>query len=80
VRTKEPTLRITKWLKAASIPGSDIPLEAECTACPDAHFETPFSLRNHLAKPFHQPDRERFHEHLRRAFELHLKETHSKKS
>ena len=52
MRTKEPTLRITKWLKAASIPGSDIPLEAECTACPDVHFETPFSLRSHLAKPF----------------------------
>jgi hypothetical protein len=77
VRTKEPILRITKWLRTVDLAGADVPLEAECSACADARFEAPFSLRQHLVQPFHQPDRERFEKTLQAAFDKHVREVHS---
>ncbi len=77
MRTKEPTLRITKWLRTATLGGSDVPLEAECTACANVQFQAPFNLREHREQPFHKPDRQRFHEALQRAFEQHVKLVHS---
>jgi len=79
MRTAKPSLRITKWLKTTRLAGADIPLEAECTACADTQFQVPFSLRNHIEKPFHQPDRDRFYDSLRRAFDAHVKSAHSRK-
>ena len=77
MRTKEPTLRITKWLRTADLSGTEIPLEAECSACADARFEAPFSLRHHLVQPFHQPDRDRFQQSLQAAFDRHVSDVHS---
>jgi hypothetical protein len=77
MRTKQPALRITKWLRGSRIVGADIPLEAECTACADIKFEAPFDLRQHLEKPFHQPDRDRFHKELPSAFDRHVNLVHA---
>ena len=71
MRTKEPTLRITKWLPIVDRAGAEIPLEAECSACADVRFEVSFSLRHHLVQPFHEPDREHFLQSLQGAFERH---------
>lgn len=77
MRTKEPTLRITKWLRTVDRAGAEIPLEAECSACADVRFEAPFSLRHHLVQPFHEPDRERFLQSLQAAFDSHVRDVHS---
>jgi hypothetical protein len=77
VRTKAPSLRITKWLRTVDLTGAEVPLEAECTACADVQFHAPFSIRHHLIRPFHQPDRERFLKALQSAFDRHVKTMHS---
>ena len=63
---KKPFLRVTKWL-------GDIPVEAECTACPgEAKFRA--------ASTSHRPTREEYSTQLQRAFDHHLKTVHTPES
>jgi hypothetical protein len=60
---KRPSLRVTKWL-------GDIPVEAECTACPDLTFKV---------KPItHRPNREEYGKYLQQEFDRHLKHVHKR--
>jgi len=61
---KKPFLRVTKWL-------GDIPLEAECTACPGAG-------KFHPTPASHRPNREEYAKQLQRAFDNHFKSVHVK--
>jgi hypothetical protein len=75
VRTRKPTLRITKWLQRVPRPGPRIPLEAECTACADAQFK----IKHDKRLPFgavHQPRSDWYAEMLQRAFDEHVKLVH----
>ncbi len=58
---KKPALRVTKWL-------GDIPVEAQCTACPEASFKADSSS--------HRPNREAFQKSLQQKFDEHLKIVH----
>jgi hypothetical protein len=59
---KKPTLRVTKWL-------GDIPVEAECTACPGAE-------KFRATSTSHRPNREQYSQQLQRAFDQHFKTVH----
>jgi hypothetical protein len=60
---KKPSLRVTKWLR-------DIPVEAECVACPGgAKFKA--------ASSSHRPNREEYQRSLQSAFDHHLKIVHA---
>ncbi|PYX49421.1 MAG: hypothetical protein DMG79_08685 [Acidobacteria bacterium] len=61
---KKPFLRVTKWL-------GDIPVEAECTACP---AEGKFSV----ASMSHRPTREEYAKQLQSAFDRHCKAVHAR--
>jgi hypothetical protein len=80
VRTKKPTLRITRWLRSRRQP---IPFEAECTACSDAQFKIKWDKRSESRSfgrfpPFHAPDGDHFKATLERQFEEHMKLVHRK--
>jgi hypothetical protein len=60
---KKPFLRVTKWL-------GNIPVEAECTACPAAGKFRP-------APASHRPNREEYAKQLQRAFDNHFKSVHA---
>jgi hypothetical protein len=59
---KKPSLHVTKWL-------GDIPVEAECTACPAAG-------KFHPTPTSHRPNREVYSQQLQRAFDHHFKTAH----
>jgi hypothetical protein len=59
---KKPFLRVTKWL-------GDIPVEAQCRACPDVNF------RVHSTNA--RPNREEYAQALQRQFDDHVKSVHS---
>jgi len=63
---KKPFLRVTKWL-------GDIPVEAECTACPG-------EVKFRVASTSHRPTREEYSTQLQRAFDHHLKTAHAPES
>jgi hypothetical protein len=79
VRTRKPTLRITRWLRSRRQP---IPFEAECTACPDAQFKIEYDKRSEKGvnfgfyPPYGPPDHDRYLNVLQREFEEHLKLVH----
>jgi hypothetical protein len=75
VRTKKPTLRITRWLRRVQAAGPRIPLEAECTACSDAQFTIKHDKRSEYSG-FHQPNYDSYGRTLQREFEEHLKQVH----
>jgi hypothetical protein len=60
---KKPSLRVTKWL-------GDIPVEAECTACPAAG-------KFRVSSISHRPSREEYVKNLERAFDHHFKSVHA---
>ncbi|HEY3974767.1 MAG TPA: hypothetical protein VGM18_17310 [Candidatus Sulfotelmatobacter sp.] len=60
---KKPFLRVTKWL-------GDIPVEAECIACPGKE-----TFRVNSAS--HRPTREEYVRQLERAFDRHCKTVHA---
>ncbi len=59
---KKPFLRVTKWL-------GDIPVEAECMACPEVKFR--------VTSTSHRPIRAEYQQALQRDFDHHLKVDHS---
>ena len=59
---KKPSLRVTKWL-------SDIPVEAQCSSCPNVSF------RAHGFS--HRPNREEYQKSLQAQFEAHCASEHS---
>jgi hypothetical protein len=72
LRTRKPTLRITKWLRRIQTTGQRIPIEAECTACADAQFKVKYDKRMEYGG-FHQPNGDRNLSGLQGEFEKHLK-------
>jgi hypothetical protein len=58
---KKPTLRVTKWLR-------DIPVEAQCTYCPDLPFKANGSS--------HRPNRQEYQRSLEAQFAAHCKAVH----
>jgi hypothetical protein len=58
---KKPALRVTKWL-------GDIPIEGQCTNCPDSLFR--------VAAAHHRPQKAEYSEMLQRAFDFHVVECH----
>jgi len=58
----KPFLRVTKWL-------GDIPVEAECRACPGGD-----TFR--VQPSGHRPKRDEYAKQLQRAFEEHLQRVH----
>jgi hypothetical protein len=60
---KKPRLRVTKWL-------GDIPVEIECTGCPDWTFRA--------MSTSHRPNREEYTKQMRRAFDEHFKAVHER--
>jgi hypothetical protein len=60
---KKPSLRVTKWL-------GDIPVEAECTACPTAEKFRAVSGSSH------RPNRDEYAKQLQRAFDFHFQSVH----
>jgi hypothetical protein len=72
LRTKTPSLRITRWLRVSTVPGSDVPLEAECSACSNARFAVEFDVR----ETFHQQHRGIYLARLERQFEAHVRTAH----
>jgi hypothetical protein len=60
---KKPRLRVTKWL-------GDIPVEIECTACPEWRF--------HATSTSHRPNREKYTQQLQRAFDEHFAAVHNR--
>jgi len=58
---KKPALHVTKWL-------GDIPVEVECTSCPEWRFRVTSSS--------HRPSREEYSQQLQRAFDQHFKIVH----
>jgi hypothetical protein len=61
---KKPSLHVTKWLR-------DIPVEAECTACPN---EGKFRV----APTSHRPNGEEYRKQLQSAFDQHVKSVHKR--
>jgi len=61
---KKPFLHVTKWL-------GDIPVEAECTACPAAG-------KFRATSASHRPNREEYRKRLEQAFDHHLKTAHAR--
>jgi hypothetical protein len=59
---KKPVLRVTKWL-------ADIPVEANCTACPGVAFRAKGSS--------HRPNREEYQKSLQSQFDAHCQAIHS---
>jgi hypothetical protein len=59
---KKPFLRVTKWLR-------DIPVEAECVACPGTHFQAKSAS--------HSPNRVDYQKSLQAQFDAHLKTVHT---
>jgi hypothetical protein len=59
---KKPTVRVTKWL-------SDIPVEAQCTACPTVSFRAKGTS--------HRPNREEYTRSLQTQFDEHCRMVHS---
>jgi hypothetical protein len=57
---KKPSLRITKWL-------GDIPIEGECTSCPEIGK---FGVRST------RPNKAEHQKQLQQAFDSHFKEVH----
>jgi hypothetical protein len=80
MRTENPTLRITRWLRSRRQP---IPFEAECSACADAQFKIKYDKRSEggrchgLIPPYGPPDRDRYLKILEQEFEEHLKVAHA---
>jgi hypothetical protein len=72
LRTREPMLRIIKWLRTRDTPGGDIPLEAECTACSDVKFGIAYDVRQN----FHAPTHDDYLANLQRAFDRHFELVH----
>lgn len=60
---KKPFLRVTRWL-------GDIPVEAECTACPGASKFLAASAQ-------HRPNKAEYQKQLQRAFDRHCREYHA---
>src|SRR5690242_15994426 len=60
MRTKAPSLRITKWLNRR------IPLEGESSSCANAQFKVGFDIR----QSFYQPNRDDYQSLLQRQFDL----------
>jgi hypothetical protein len=58
---KKPTIRVTKWL-------ADIPVEAQCTACPDVVFRAKGAS--------HRPNREEYARSLQTQFDAHNQAVH----
>jgi hypothetical protein len=78
VRTKKPSLRITRWLRSRRQP---IPLEAECTACSDAQFKIKHDKRSETRPfgafpPVYAPNGDHFRATLERQFDEHMKLVH----
>jgi len=63
---KKPFIRVTKWL-------GDIPVEAECTACPAAE-------KFRVTSTSHRPNREEYQKALQRAFDQHFKIVHAREA
>ena len=59
---KKPVIRVTKWLR-------DIPLEASCSACPQASFRAQGST--------HRPNREENQRSLQQQFDAHCQRDHA---
>lgn len=59
---KKPVIRVTKWL-------SDIPVEAQCSVCPNVSFRAQGSS--------HRPNREEYSKSLQSQFDAHVKAAHS---
>ena len=59
---KKPILRVTKWLR-------DIPVEAQCTHCPDVSFKANASS--------HRPNRQEYQNSLQAQFDAHYEAMHS---
>ena len=62
---KKPSLRVTKWL-------GDIPVEAQCRACPDTRFQATTAS--------HRPNREEYAQSLQHQFDAHCKTAHPPES
>ena len=62
---KKPFLRVTKWL-------GDIPVEAECIACPGTE-----TFR--VSSSSHRPTREEYAKQLQSAFDRHCQTVHPPK-
>ena len=60
--SKKPMVRVTKWL-------ADIPVEAQCTACPAVSFRA--------TSASHRPDREEYKTSLQIQFDEHCRMVHS---
>ncbi len=60
---KKPFLRVTKWL-------GDIPVEAECIACPGKE-------KFRVLSASHRPTRDEFAKQLQSAFDQHCKAEHA---
>jgi hypothetical protein len=60
---KKPFLRVTQWL-------GTIPVEAECTSCPDAKFK--------VRPSSHRPNLKQYQKALQSEFDLHVKALHSR--
>jgi len=60
--SRKPVVRVTKWL-------ADIPVEAQCTACPSVSF------RAHASS--HRPNREEYQRSLQSQFDEHCRMAHS---
>src|ERR1700678_1468695 len=78
MRTQNPALRITRWLRSRRQP---IPLEAECTACDDAQFKIKYDKRSEpvfmsLLTPLGPPEHDSYMNALQNQYEEHLKLVH----
>lgn len=58
---KKPTIRVTKWL-------ADIPVEAQCSACPSVSFRA----QAHS----HRPNRDEYQKSLQAQFDEHCRTAH----
>jgi hypothetical protein len=77
MRTERPTLRITRWLRSTQ---PAIPIEAECSACPNGQFKIPHDKRSERTQTLDgPPDRDRYSDILQRQFEEHLRSDHADK-
>ena len=59
---KKPVIRVTKWL-------GDIPVEAQCSACPTVSFRAQGAG--------HRPNREEYQRSLQAQFDEHRRLVHS---
>jgi len=60
---KKPRLRVTQWL-------GEIPVEIECTACPEWRFRA--------TSTSHRPNRDEYAKQLQQAFDQHFKIVHGR--